>query len=80
MKEMITALHSLLDEGAQMLTSWMPKELGTLLDNGSQLITSWFEGNQLTEPMSVIVIAGLFITGLFMIGTMLESLTSSPKK
>lgn len=44
------------------------------------LIIGEFEVNQLTEVSGVIVIAGLYITGLAMIGIMLGSFTSAPQK
>lgn len=75
-----TELHKLLDDGAHMLTSWMPAELRTLLDGGAQLIDSWLERNQLTDALSATATIALFIMGLFMLGTMLESFTASTKK
>ena len=59
----------------------MANELTGLLDGGAEtLMTSWFETNQLTELSGVIVIAGLYITGLAMIGIMLGSFISAPQK
>ena len=43
-------------------------------------MTSWFETKQLTGLTGVIVIAGLYITGLAMTGIMLGSLSSSHRK
>ncbi len=77
---MTTELSRLLGDGTQMLSSWLPEELRTLLQGGSQLMISWFQTNQLTGLTGVIVIAGLYITGLAMTGIMLGSLSSSHRK
>ncbi|MCI1029634.1 hypothetical protein [Pantoea dispersa] len=77
---MTNELTGLLDGGAQLLSSWLPAELRTLLQGGSQLMIAWFETSQLTGPTGVIVIAGLYITGLAMIGIMLGSFSSSHRK
>ncbi|MHC2598980.1 hypothetical protein ACVLVH_004663 [Kluyvera sp. 1366] len=77
---MANELTGLLDGGAETLTSWLPDGLRTVLDDGAHLMTSWFETNQLTELSGVIVIAGLYITGLAMIGIMLGSFISAPQK
>lgn len=71
-----TELHKLQDDGAHMLTSWMPAEL----HGGAQLINSWLERNQLTDALSATATIALFIMGLFMLGTMLVSFTASTKK
>lgn len=47
----------------------MPNELTKLIDGGAHLMTSWMDKNQVTELTGVIVIAGLFITGLSMMGS-----------
>lgn len=51
-----------------------------MLDDGAHLMTTLMEKNQMTELSGVIVLAGLYITGLIMIGIMLSSFTSSPQK
>lgn len=73
-------LTKLIDGGAQALSSWLPAGLRTLLDDGAHLMTSWMDKSQVTELTGVIIIAGLFITGLSMIGIMLGSLASSHQK
>ncbi|WP_062749501.1 hypothetical protein [Erwinia persicina] len=77
---MANELTRLLDGGAETLTSWLPGGLRTVLDDGAHLMTAWFETNQLTELSGVIVMVGLYITGLAMIGIMLGSFTSAPQK
>lgn len=77
---MASELTKLLDDAAQMLSSWLPAGLRTVLNDGAHLMTAWMEKNQLTEVSGVIVIAGLYITGLAMIGIMLGSFTSAPQK
>lgn len=74
---MATELTGLMEGGAQLLSSWLPAGLRTALDEGAHLMTSWFETNQLTELIGVILIAGLYITGLAMTGIMLGSFSSS---
>lgn len=73
-------LTGFLDGGAQLLSSWLPAGLRTALDKGAHLMTSWFQTNQLTGPTGVIVIAGLYITGLAMTGIILGSFSSSHRK
>ena len=46
-------------------------------DSGVHLMNLWMDMNQVSELTGVIVIAGLFITGLSMIGIMLGSPASS---
>lgn len=77
---MASELTRLLDGGAEMLSSWLPAGLRTVLDDGAHLMTTLMEKNQMTELSGVIVLAGLYITGLIMIGIMLSSFTSSPQK
>lgn len=77
---MPSELTRLLDGGSQMLSSWLPAGLRTVLDDGAHLMSSWMEKNQMTELSGVIVMAGLYIAGLAMIGIMLGSFDSSPKK
>ncbi|MGK3115842.1 hypothetical protein [Candidatus Pantoea formicae] len=77
---MASELTRLLEGGAQMLSSMLPAGLRTVLDDGAHLMTAWLEANQLTELSGVIVMAGLYITGLAMIGIMLGSFTSAPQK
>ncbi|WP_182057937.1 hypothetical protein [Pantoea sp. ME81] len=77
---MASELTKLLDGAAQMLSSWLPAGLRTALNDGAHLMTTWLEANQLTEVSGVIVIAGLYITGLAMIGIMLGSFNSAPQK
>jgi len=73
-------LTKLIDGGAQAMSSWLPAGLRTLLNDGAHLMNSWMDMNQVTELTGVIMIAGLFITGLSMIGIMLGSSASSHQK
>ena len=77
---MTSELTRLLDGGAETLSSWLPAELRTVLDDGAHLMTTCMEKNQMTELSGVIVLAGLYITGIVIIGIMLSSFTSSAQK
>lgn len=70
---MADELKGLLDGAAETLTSWLPDGLRSVLDDGANLMTSWFETNQLTGLAGVIVITGLYISGLTMTGIILGS-------
>lgn len=77
---MASELTRLLDVGAQMLSSWLPAGLRTVLNDGAHLMTAWFETNQLTELSGVIVISGLYISGIAMIGIMLGSFSQNSRR
>lgn len=77
---MSTELYKLLDDGAQMLSSFLPAELRTLLNAGAQQFSPLIEKNLMGSPLGWLLVAAVWVQGLAMIGVIMGSATPSVKK